>query len=300
VSISPGDASNCRCQACGVAGPLLPLLWRLENSGRDVTDLVPFLLAHNQLDLSRIDEPVSEGALAARLERAASSWSNGNGKVMEPLQKPQAEVPESVLARMREWLTDDVRRYFRDVRQLKPLTVEEWELGWHPKEERVCIPIRDEGGKLVSVSGRALVRNADGWTDELPEDFAFPKYLHSPFSRNAILFGMHKLVPQKRVGYLFEGFFQTIFAWQCGYDNVLGRMGTHLAGAQRSLLRKWFDKLILVPDGDPAGFESVEKIAVELEQETDRIPEIIIAKMAEGCDADKISESQLKEFLGHP
>jgi DNA primase len=209
-------------------------------------------------------------------------------------------VPEVVLEKMRGWMTEDVRRYLKTERQLTPLTVAEWELGWHPKEERLCVPIRDEAGKLVSVSGRALVRRGNEWSDDLPEDFQTPKYMHSPFSRNVILFGMHKIVPAKRVGYLTEGFFQTIFAWQCGYDNVLGRMGTHLSGAQRSLLRKWFDRLILVPDGDPAGLASVEKIKQELEGELDRIPEIVVAQMVDGKDADKISADQLKEFLGAP
>jgi hypothetical protein len=309
ISISPGDESRCRCQACGVHGALMPVIWRLENLGRDYSHLISFLAKYNQFDVEKLkdeDAPANGksggGSLMSRLDKAAAWGPPKVGKSVEAeYQKQQAEVAEPILEKMRGWMTDEVREYLSGDRQLKPLTVEEWELGWHPKESRLCIPVRDRDGKLVSISGRALVRDSEGkWTDKLPRDFPAPKYLHSPFSRNTILYGMHKLVPSKRVGYLFEGFFQAIFSWQCGYDNVLARMGTHLSGQQRDMLRSWFDKLILVPDGDPAGYDSVAKLQVELEQELDRIPEIVVAKMEIGKDADSCDEDLLKQILGSP
>ncbi len=77
-------------------------------------------------------------------------------------------------------------------------------------------------------------------------------------------------------------------------------MGTHLSGQQKDMLREWFDKLVLVPDGDPAGYKSVEKIRTELEQEMNRIPEIVVAEMPEGYDADQCPSDLLKEILGSP
>lgn len=306
ISISPGDMSRCRCQACGVSGSLIALIWRLENLGQDHSDLLPFLLACNQFDVEKLsdDKPKNGKTLSSRLDKAANQqWGALPGKtyIENEFEKQQAEVPEAVLEKMRERMTDDVRSYLRHGRGLHPLTVENWELGWHPGEDRLCVPIRDRDGKLVSVSGRALVRDDNGnWTDDLPEEFPSPKYLHSPFSRNKILYGMDKIVTSQRVGYLFEGFFQPIFSWQCGYNNVLGRMGTHLSAQGRDMLRQWFDKLVLVPDGDHAGYQSCDQIKRELEGELNRIPEIVIAPMVEGKDADECSEDLLKELLGPP
>lgn len=305
ISIDPNGSSNYRCQACGVHGALIPMLWKMEDLGIHRYDLLPYLLKYNQFDVEKFaDDPKPRGAISARVAQFDGAGYFGlPDKPPQPKprdEKKQSEVPEAVLDKMRELIPDDVRAYLETERQLSPLTVEEWELGWHPDERRLCIPIRDADGKLVSISGRALMRSGTEWTDKLPDDFKAPKYLHSPFSRNVILYGMHKIVSTKRVGYLFEGFFQAIFSWQCGYDNVLGRMGTHLSGQQKDFLRQWFDKLVLVPDGDPAGYESVEQIQRELEQELNRIPEIVIADMVPGKDADQLDADLLREILGSP
>jgi DNA primase len=261
-------------------------------------------MQHNQFDVEKLSDEPSNGkakTLSGRLDKAANQHWGGRTQIDREFEKQQAEVPEAVLDKMRESVPDDVRAYLRDARGLHPLTVENWELGWHPAEDRLCVPIRDREGKLVSVSGRALVRDENGnWTDHLPDGFLAPKYLHSPFSRNKILYGMDKIVPSQRVGYLFEGFFQPIFSWQCGYNNVLGRMGTHLSAQGRDMLREWFDKLVLVPDGDHAGYQSCAQIKRELEGELNRIPEIVIAPMVEGKDADECSADLLKELLGPP
>jgi len=296
VSIAEDRESSCRCQACGVHGPLLPLVWQLGQSYQDAFD---FLVGANQWrGVDDEDEAPANSDLKGRVQaREGQYWTRKAAP--EPPRKPQAEVPESVLEQMREWLTDDVWTFLLKKRGLTEAAVNTWELGWMPSEKRVCVPIRDGGGKLVSISGRLVVRDLGRWTDKLPENSA-PKYLHSPFTRNVVLYGMDKVLVDQRVGYLFEGFFQAIFSWQCGYNNTLGRMGTHLSGQQIDYLRKHFDKLVLVPDGDKAGYESVRKIKNELAQELDPIPEVVIAPMPEGRDADQLSADELTEALGPP
>lgn len=301
VSIAPDGESRCRCQACGVHGPLLPLIWQLEAQGQNYQRAFDFLVAANQWRGVDDDDVVESSDLKGRTDRAerkltsAQRWERKPAP--EPERKPQASVPEAVLEQMREWMTDDVWTFLTKKRGLSEAAVNTWELGWMPKERRVCVPIRDGEGKLVSISGRLVVRDLGRWTDKLPEDSP-PKYLHSPFTRNVVLYGMDKVMDSQRVGYLFEGFFQAIFSWQCGYNNVLGRMGTHLSGQQIDYLRKHFDKLVLVPDGDKAGYESVRKITMELQQELDPIPEVVVAPMPEGKDADQLSEDQLRAVLG--
>jgi len=82
ISIDPNGESRCRCQACGVSGQLIAMLWRLEGLGVYRQDLLPYLLKHNQFDVTKFeDEPpkaTTPKAMVSRLDKA-SSW--GPGKV---------------------------------------------------------------------------------------------------------------------------------------------------------------------------------------------------------------------------
>ena len=305
ISIKDGGESRCRCQACGVYGPLLPLVWALAPSTADPKRAFDFLVTNNMwhyLDDDDGEGPAPENSdLMGRVDHALDRYVHRKAPVLEPEVKKQSEVPEPILVKMQAYLDYDpeVLDFLTLKRKIKLLTAKEWELGWAPDERRLCVPIRDGSGKLVSISGRLLVRDIEGnWTDDLPEDSP-PKYLHSPFSRNVVLYGMDKVI-SNRVGYLFEGFFQAIFSYQCGYNNVLGRMGTHLSGAQKDYLAEHFDKLVLVPDGDEAGYKSVEKIEKELQAELGGVKEIVVAPMPEGFDADQLTEDHLRQVLGPP
>jgi len=308
ISIDPGGASNCRCQACGIYGDLLALVWRAARAGRARSDLFYFLVEHNQLDVEKLGgekEPAPDdlaGQLRAYRKYDPSRRTKRKSNFVHPDDEPQAEVPEDVLRKMIADMPDYVREYLTRTsnpimgvkgRGLTDLTVEEWELGWHLTQRRIAIPIRDETGKLVAISGRAF------------EDQK-PKYLHSRFKRDRVLFGEHRHDDSIRSGYLFEGFFQTIFTWQCGYANVLAPMGTHLSQQQARKLVRWFDHLTIVPDGDKAGQDAAERHLrtlsdLELPREgggTDKIEKIDIAAMPKGKDADTLKPNVLVDILG--
>lgn len=291
ISIDPGDTSSCRCQACGYFGDLMPLSWKLGKPG-----VMEYLSAHNQISPDRPDheKPVDPNDLRGRVSHARTyvPAHERASNFVHPDDEPQAEVPEEILQQMIEDLSGDVLDYLMrvpdrvrgiDGRNLSRLTISEWELGWHPIKGRICVPIRDVDGKLVSVSGRLY-----------PEDRRGPKYLHTPFKRNRILYGSHRLDRSIRKGYLCEGFFQVIFLDQCGYKNALARMGTHLSRQQADMLVEWFDHLVIVPDGDKAGYDSAKVIRATLDT---RIPRIDIADMPRGKDADTLFADQLREVL---
>lgn len=312
ICIDPGDESNCRCQACGIYGGLLQLVWRISADGRRPRpDLFDYLVEHNQINVEKfnLDEPEpAEDDIEGQI-RAARKYipvPKRESKFVHPDDEPQAEVPEDVLRQMISDMPDYVREYLTrrsdplmgvDGRGLEPLTVTEWELGWHRVQRRICIPIRDEDGKLVAVSGRAF------------DDNARPKYLHSRFKRDRVLFGEHRHDASIRSGFLFEGFFQTIYSWQYGYANVLARMGTHLSRQQATKLVLWFDHLTIVPDGDKAGREAAERDRRTLSDlsydfktgeagTVSRIEQIDIADMPNKMDADTLKPDVLRAVLG--
>lgn len=311
ISVNPGDMSNCRCLACGIHGDLMALLWRMEVEGRRVRPALPkFLAEHNQLNVEKIEEREPDpsdlgGRVRAAKRRKYVPPPPRKSRFVHPDDEPQAEVPEKVLQQMLSVMPDDVFDYLtrapdhvRGVkgRSLTPATISEWELGWHIARRRICIPIRDEDGKLVALSGRAYGKQK-------------PKYLHSRFKRDRVLFGEHKRDRMIRTGYLFEGFFQAIYSWQCGYVNTMARMGTHLSRQQAEKLVRWFDRLIIVPDGDKAGDDAAERDRITLSDlsfdyrtgeagRTYKIEQIDIVKLPRKRDIDDLPEDQAREILG--
>jgi DNA primase len=265
-----------------------------------------YLKTGNQLNLDRITLKEPDAAdLPARVEKVVERYAfYDSSKPISTAAPPQSEVPESVLQQMREWMTPEVLEYLQRRRGLQLETIQRWELGWMPSKRRLCVPIRQADGKLVSISGRLLVEDPVGrWTDDLPKPDEFDegprllKYLHSEFRRNVVLYGMDKIDPFTRVGFLHEGFFQTIATSQAGYANALARMGTHLSGEQVEFLEKHFDHLVVVPDGDPAGRKSAKEIVERLSHRKKPIPKVTVSEMPEGKDADQLPVDHLRRIL---
>jgi len=329
ISIDPGDESNCRCLACGIYGPLVPLVWRLEADRRGSRpDLLAFLSRHNQLAYEKIDDtprpiPLAKGATRCRVKYVPNPHRVST--FVHPDDEPQAEVPESVLAKMVADMPVHVLRYLTRPddpihgtpgRGLTKQAVVTWELGWHQRDQRVCIPIRDEDGKLVAISGRVFDDSVCAYCRvSLPQNGKDclecgkrqpPKYLHSRFKRDRVLYGEHLRDTHNRTGYLFEGFFQAIYSWQCGYANTLARMGTHLSNHQAKKLVQWFDHLVIVPDGDKAGRDAAERDRRTLQDlsfddgqgKVRRIERINVVDMPNKRDADTLTPADLRKRLG--
>lgn len=301
IRIRPSDSSGCRCLGCGYATEQLnELLWKLSiERGMDIEKASRLLLKHNQIGLAWLEANAErrpdKDDLRGRVDfsRAYVSSYERKSNFVHPNDEPQPEVPAHVLEEMIKDIPSHVVDYLMrpedPVRKIKgrgldPLTISEWELGWHRLKGRICIPIRDETGKLVSISGRKF--SDDEWG---------PKYLHSPFKRDRVLFGSHRVNKDIRKGYLTEGFFQTIRLAQLGYPNPLGRMGSHLSNQQAEMLAEWFDHLVIVPDGDQAGYDSAK---VAEERLRGRIETVEIADMPKGKDADSLDPDRLQEILG--
>lgn len=291
ISIDSGDTSSCRCQACGYFGDLMPLAWKLNKP-----TIMAYLAKHNAVNPDRPERErdIDPSDLQGRVAHARTYVPayDRRSNFVHPDDEPQAEVPEEVLAQMIADMPEEVLDYLTRApdpvlgikgRNLTRLTIAEWELGWHPIQRRICIPIRDVEGKLVAVSGRVYPEDRDG-----------PKYLHSRFKRDRVLFGEHLRDATVSKGYLFEGFFQVIFTAQCGFKNPLARMGTHLSRQQVEKLVAWFDHLVIVPDGDKPGQESALRIQATLDT---LIPQITIADMPRGKDADSLPPDQLRHLL---
>lgn len=273
VRIEPDGESRCRCLACGYSGPLYPLAWKLGRP--DLFDLAQV----NNVGEWGDEVPVG---LRGKVEQMVGNYWAETRQPRDladllPTVPKNEPLDESVLEEFQpipKW----VGQYLHD-RGMHEGTIKAWELGYHPKKGRLSIPIRDVDGNLVALSGRALKDQQ-------------PKYLHSKFKRDLVLYGKY-MSEDSDTAYLCEGFFQAIAIWQLGKRGSLARMGTHLSKNQEKIIIDGFKELVIVPDGDKAGYESAALLAQRL---CDRIP-VRVAPMPEGFDADTLPAHTLLQAL---
>ena len=143
---------------------------------------------------------------------------------------------------------------------------------------RIMFPIKNHSGDVVAFSGRAL----DG--DE-------PKYLNSPetpiFNKSKLLYNFHQARPsirKKEQAVLFEGFADTISAFEAGVENGLATMGTSLTDEHLQVLKRNCSEVVLCYDSDKPGLEAANRTA-------DMILEaglsVKVAVMPDGMDPDE-------------
>jgi DNA primase len=119
--------------------------------------------------------------------------------------------------------------------------------------ERGTVPIRDERGTLVSISGRRA------YSDEEPRYL-----LLKEFQKRKVLYNLHNAIKYKEKYsnniIIVEGFKALWHVYSSGFPNVVAVMGKVLKPEQRNLLVKMgFGCSILLLDGDNAGREGTEK-----------------------------------------
>lgn len=116
---------------------------------------------------------------------------------------------------------------------------------------RLVFPLRDQLGRTVSFSGRALGEKIE------------PKYLNGPetsvFKKGSFLFGLDLAKQEiKKAGeaIVVEGQFDALLPYQEGFRNIVACLGTALTETQLNLLSRLTNKLLLAFDADLAGSEA--------------------------------------------
>lgn len=130
-----------------------------------------------------------------------------------------------------------------------------------PFKGRITFPIRNYQGKTVGFGGRTL------------DSENKVKYINTPETKNFIkgdnVYGLELAKEEiKNQGYviLFEGYFDTITAYQAGIKNSVSTLGTALTVNQALLLKDVTKNIIIAFDGDRAGVEASFKSASVLQK----------------------------------
>ncbi|MFT3692577.1 MAG: DNA primase [Kofleriaceae bacterium] len=138
--------------------------------------------------------------------------------------------------------------------------------------ERLVCPIVVPGGEIVGFSARVV-----GASTPRPDGSEPPKYINSPestvYKKSRLLFGLAQAregMQQNGRAVLVEGNFDVITLHQAEFNEVVAPLGTALTAEQVLTLKRLTDKVVLVYDGDRAGYKATMhalQICVENEVE---------------------------------
>ena len=163
------------------------------------------------------------------------------------------------------------RQYLKS-RQIKVDTAKYWKLGycpigyipkcyrgeentypfWEKMWGRLIIPIYDQHGNLVSLSGRMIIKYNDG-----------PKYDHYKFFTRKVLFGLYQnkqSITEMNRCKITEGQMDVISSWQHGLKNVTSSFGAHGSLTHFAIISRYCNKIDVLYDGDTAGKKGMDAI----------------------------------------
>jgi DNA primase len=155
--------------------------------------------------------------------------------------------------------------------------------------DRLLFVVRDERGRAVGFSGRALSPEGE------------PKYLNSPespiFSKKRLLYGLfqaREAIRRRDRVVLVEGHFDHMALLRAGVAETVASMGTALTPEQVERLRRLTDNAIVCYDGDSAGRKATRgALALLLAQGF----EARVARLPQGEDPDDLLRGQGPEAL---
>jgi DNA primase len=171
-------------------------------------------------------------------------------------------------------------------RGIDPATAAEFGVGFYPgpglMSGRIVIPIRNWHGQLVAYAGRAL--------DDRP-----PKYkLPAGFRKALQLFNLHRAVAAGgKTVIVVEGYFDCIRVHQAGFPWVVALMGSSLSAAQKTVLLRQFDRMVLMLDGDAAGRAASDAITARLSGWSP----VQVVRVPDGSQPDHLSCATIRQLL---
>ncbi len=143
---------------------------------------------------------------------------------------------------------------------------------------RLTFPIFNRDGKVVGLGGRII------------EKIDAAKYINSPdspiYDKSAQLYGLlqaQEAIRQKKRVFLVEGYLDVIALHQYGFEEAVAPLGTALTLKQVSLIKRYTDEIIMLFDGDDAGWKATLR-ALELTLSQGISPKALI--FPEGEDPD--------------
>lgn len=230
-----------RCFTCQEKGSLKTLTWRFGELSKDFSayEYVRRLFDREDFDPWAAAAKVPFGGYFQK-----TVWMSKNHD-----KKAVSLVSEEQLSK---WL-ERVPKYAME-RGLTPKEIKTYEVGYDPKEKRMIIPIRDEHGSLLGVSGRDVLGTQK------------PKYKHYfGFKKERAFYGEAWIDLKVKHFCLVEGFSDVWNLRRHQRKNVFATMGTSISVEQMRKLLKWeMVSCTIYPDYDLPGLRFAEESSERL------------------------------------
>lgn len=284
-----GDAKgHFGCLACNRRGTVVDLLFTMQKlSGRSYSHLMDYARGFLIPESDDLSDKLKTATYLPRPPRSVAGIELP-ARMADVLEaEPPVIIPESALEPF-QFIPPPIMDFLRDLRGLSDDSIHRWGLCWHPGRRRVILPVRDLDGKLVCLTGRSV------------DEYNRPKYLHSTgFKKELYLFGEHHVAVRvqalgKRLPRLavVEGHFDAIWLDQCGFPAV-ALMGTYLSAVQKKKLARFADSVVIIGDGDKAGWEMNSRCVTQLEAD---MPTFAY-RLDEGRDPDDMGTLELRQVF---
>ena len=245
----------------------------------------------NVLDFVAAMERCSVREAALKLQEwfgvVGTSASQGRTSGSQVASTPAATVPAATVADENKPLSFalrsvDLSHPYLAERGVDRDTASYFGVGFYPgkgsMEERIVIPIHNEDGILVAYAGRSLSQSEPR--------YRFP----TRFRKSLVLFNLHRAIQRGKSVIMVEGFFDCFKVHQAGFPCVVALMGSSLSQRQDLLLRKHFQHVTVMLDGDPAGRRAGAMIAARLVNKMAvEVVEIPLGTQTDQLGADQIN-----------
>ena len=295
------------CFGCGASGNSLQFL--MEIGQQSFVEVVLDLAQRYQIPVETV-EPEERIEIERQLtvrEQLYSILASANNFFQRSLKGPALE-------------------YLRQIRELTPATIAQFQLGYAPLgwenlyrhlveekrfpvdlvlqaglikqrennrgyydlfRDRVIIPILDPKGRVIGFNGRALGDDK-------------PKYLNSPetdlFDKSKSLFALdkaHKAIAKEDQAIVVEGCFDAIALYQGGIPNVVASLGTALTSYQVKQLCRYSNEIMLNFDGDRAGVKAATRAIGEAQDLVySGVVQLKVLSLPDGQDGDEFIRNQ--------
>lgn len=149
---------------------------------------------------------------------------------------PQMKIDELV---QQFWASQAAQAYMTEQRGFERGTLEEFEVGFDPDKQMVVVPIHDTDGNPIGVNGRSIVGKQFKLTKRIP--------------RNKVLFNLHRAKQTGGTVIVCESQFDVMRIHQAGFPNTVCFLGSYISQDQAYLLRRYFERVIIMTDADKAG-----------------------------------------------
>lgn len=197
-----------------------------------------------------------------------------NEEMDKPLDIPEFDM--DLIRRLHEDLKNSSRaiEYFLG-RNISKSSMEEFLLGYSPKQDMVIVPVFDEFNKCLGFVGRSV------------EGKAFKNSTGLPKSK--VLFNLNK--SKRNPIIVVESSFDAIRLHQVGLKSV-ATLGATVSRYQISLLQKYASSIIICPDNDDAGVKMIDKIVNNIKDKS-----IEIINLKTGKDVGDLNDDEIKDMF---